>query len=138
MTMRLKKGKYWVGDPCYVYPDKEWRAFCGTLLNGKFEEHVAVYGTKQFFVTSTAHGDGCYALLRDGKMVPGELGVDTGLLSIIPQALVRLWDTKKEANRLGIWVTIDSDCEVTVPRLGVFTFGPYSVNTTGDDDDQEG
>ena len=131
--MKLPKGKYWVGDPCYVYPKQEWSAFCDTLFNGKIEEHVAVYGPRQFFVTSTAYGDGCYALLRDGKKVPGELGVDAGLLSIIPRALIRVWKTEGDADRLGIWVTVDKDCDVTVPQSGVFEFGPYSVNTRDDE-----
>jgi hypothetical protein len=135
--MKLKKGTYWIGDPCYVYPHDEWQEFCGTLFCGKIDEHIAAYGKRQFFVTSTAYGDGCYALKRDGKKVSGELGVDAGLLSIIPKALVRLWHPKdNEADRLGIWVTLDKDEEVTVPESGIFVFGPYSVNTKDDEGEE--
>ena len=157
--MKLNNGnKYWVGDPCYVYPKKEWSKFCNTIPydnHGNFDNFfTTTYNDIPFFVTSTAYGDGCYKLTKNGSPVVGELGVDAGLLSIIPEELIQLWGKEEEAGNLGIWVTIDDedcevtvvergwvtideDCEVTVVERGVFSFGSYEVDTKGYQNDED-
>lgn len=137
----LPAGKYWVCDPCYAYPDDEWQDFCD-ILQSKGEGWHA-YGRHEFFVWGTAFGDGLYEL--NGPRTLDHLGVDAGLLSIIPEALVKKWGSVKEMKRLvgmNLVALIELKEEATVEESGGnVKFGGYEVITDGsdcpDDEDDE-
>lgn len=141
--LKLPPGRYWVGDPCYVYPDAEWSQFCG-VLNGAREDSdptfgiVFEYGGTPFFVSQTAYGDGCYELFFDGMHKLGECGVDAGLLSVIPEQLVKLWEPKENSreNYGGVWVSIQEECKAS-SNGGDVKFGKHYIQTTDDDSGDE-
>ena len=136
-TNKLKPGKYWIGDPCYVYPDGKWSAFCNELFLDK-DDMKFIQG---FHCFGTAYGDGVYNLYQKdkiiGKNIMGELGVDAGLLSIIPMKLVKSWGGATKANHLGVVVEIKEEAEVVMSGKGNVEFGEYEIFTDGSDIEDE-
>ena len=81
----------WFGDPCYVVPDELWGPFCDLWTNGKHQVKVNYKNLScDSFVWSTAWGDGEYELKKDGDVI-ASLGVDAGMLSMIPMRLIQQW-----------------------------------------------
>lgn len=133
-------GKYWIGDPCYVYGD-DWLGFCdcfdGIGRDGGYLQYVKT----PFFVCGTADGDGEYDVKQHGSKV-GTCGVDAGLLSVIPMALVKKWlavkkydGTFKKETYGGTIIQADSCFEIEASG-GDFNFGPFSVNTSGEGEEE--
>jgi hypothetical protein len=145
----LATGKFWIGDICYVYPNKEWSGkhgyFCDTLKevgcysynepkyidsnNGLF----FTYKDTPFFVCVTRHGDGVYNLKHHNKIV-GKLRVDAGLLSVVPEELIALWNSVANYDGVwssmgGVWLDIPKDFKV-VASNGDFKFAGYSIKTS--------
>ena len=81
----------WFGDPCYVVPNDLWDSFCRLWTDSK---HQVKVNYKNFpcdsFVWDTAWGDGEYELKKDGDVI-ASLGVDAGMLSMIPMRLIDKW-----------------------------------------------
>lgn len=125
--MELKKGKYLVVDPCYIYPDDDWSDFGDIYFKTGDGEIETKYGN--FFVCGTAYGDGSYQLKRGGAVI-GTMGVDAGLLSVIPLEILKKWGCTD--SRLGCLIDVE-DCEISY-NGGDFEFGGFSVNTSGSDD----
>jgi hypothetical protein len=131
----LKAGRYWVTDPCYAYPKKEWGDFCNHLHDSP---GVFAHGRRNFFVWSTAYGDGLYEL---NGPTTGTCGVDAGLLSLIPDALVKTWKAGKEMKRLEkmklvVQVEIKDDFSI-MESGGNIEFCGYSLKTDGSDLDED-
>lgn len=88
----------WFGDPCYVVPDELWDSFCGL-----YSKHQVKVNYKNLpcdsFVWSTAWGDGEYELKKDGEVI-ASLGVDAGMLSMIPMRLINKWRSES-GEKLG-------------------------------------
>ena len=81
----------WFGDPCYVVPDEIWGPFCDLWTNDKHQVKVNYKNLPcDSFVWSTAWGDGEYGLKKDGDVI-ASLGVDAGMLSMIPMRLINKW-----------------------------------------------
>jgi hypothetical protein len=79
----------WFGDPCYVVPRELWDPFCG--LDSKHQYKVNYKNLPcDFFVWSTAYGDGEFDLKMNGEVI-ASLGVDAGMLSMIPMRLIKQW-----------------------------------------------
>ena len=88
----------WFGDPCYVVPDDLWGHFC--VLDSKHQYKVIDKGLPcPFYVWMTAWGDGEYDLKINGKVV-ASLGVDAGMLSMIPMRIIKKW-RKESGENLG-------------------------------------
>lgn len=89
----------WFGDPCYVVPDDLWDSFCSLD-----SEHQVKVNYKNlpcyFFVWSTAWGDGEYELKMNGEVI-ASLGVDTGMLSMIPMRLIKQWRNESKDSIVG-------------------------------------
>jgi hypothetical protein len=145
----LPKGRYYVGEPCYVVPDNLWSQVCDLFIYDKIERKAGDFQTSYpapdsrdgqiikykdipFFVCGTAYGDGCYPVKQNGKTL-AHLGVDAGLLSIIPSELVKQWGKQADAERLGFSVNISHDFSIKAEG-GNFKFAGYSVET-GDEND---
>lgn len=76
MKYKLPAGTYYIGDPCYVIPDKEWQEVC--LKNTGYVQFA--HNGEQMFMASTAHGDGEY---EDNK---GNIyRVNSGTLGAVPE-----------------------------------------------------
>lgn len=102
-TVTLKEGKYWVGDPCYIFNDNAWTELCNQMFDSKKHEdfddrnHVRVVEVENenekftCYLFGTAHGDGSYPFRFNGKH-KDTLGVDAGMLSVIPKKLTSIED----------------------------------------------
>lgn len=115
----LKKGKYWVGDPCYIFSDDAWTELCNQMFgnrnNTEFDDsnHVRVvevkFENKNFtcYLFGTAYGDGSYPFKFNGKF-KDTLGVDAGMLSVIPIELTNIknWGESKNS---GTIITLNKD-----------------------------
>lgn len=114
----LNKGRYLVIDPCYVLgqsgfitgeADDVWNRFCDEILpideRNNWVIQITV-GNKTYDVVcfSTAYGDGCYPVFDSGVEL-GHCGVDAGLLSFIPDKLIKEIGGD---NYLGVWINIPS------------------------------
>jgi len=69
----LPAGRYYIGDPCYVFGDN-WGRFLDTFDAGKTE-----FDGLKFAACHTAYGDGKF----------GGFPVDAGMLAMIPEAMVQ-------------------------------------------------
>lgn len=80
--MKLKAGKYWVGDLCYLIEDqKDWDQVVKFMFGGGDSPKYGVFKLKgaEGAIFGTAYGDGCY---RDQN--GNEYGVDSGTLGLFP------------------------------------------------------
>lgn len=148
MKCKLKEGKYWLGDVCYVYPTTEWQDFCNNLFQreggSKCVDGIEMdYKSIPFIVIGTAYGDGIYSLTQKGVEI-ASLGVDAGLLSVIPLSLVESWkDSKGEwgnnhTDLLELGHIIELTTEVSfVAHGGNFCFGDFEVITADIEEDEE-
>lgn len=137
--VKLIPGRYLVIDPSYAINDSDmWSMVCEALPSG-IDPYCMKYANQKFFVQSTAHGDGTYRLTRDGKNI-GLCNADASLLSIIPESLVKHWKSEENYSGVwpdigGVWVNITEDTEVEPYGTGNFKFGPFDMNTQGEDED---
>lgn len=130
-------GKYWFGDPCYIFPDKEWQQLCKLMypnhnkpdFNDRDQIRVVNVNGVHCYLFGTAHGDGSYDLMKSDKEI-GLLGVDAGMLSMIPIELVNAkgWG---ETKHCGTVVTLKSGMNRISVNGGDFVFGEYTINTSG-------
>jgi hypothetical protein len=114
--LKLPPGKYYIGDPCYVFNDDTWQR----LLDGApFEGAIVEFDGRQLWGQSTAHGDGVY-LDQDGN----EFGVDSGVLAAIPIELVDNPAGEEEG------VIIDAPNGLVVEHdAGTFWLGEHCITT---------
>lgn len=141
-------GRYWVGDLCYVYPDEEWGQFCDADF-GKTEHCIdkdgaigRYHGGYFFFVAGTAYGDGIYPLRKNGQVL-SNMGVDAGLLALVPMELVSIWGTTSQAYDLGVVINCEKPFTVSMLpstnkyRSGNWAFLDYEVITDWSDEEDE-
>jgi len=133
----LAAGKYWVGDPCYVFPNDNWSDFCNVMMGG--HGNVYVENGIKFFVAGTAHGDGEYELRLNGDTI-GQCPVDAGMLSVVPAALLKRWKSEKNRTVLkdfgGVWIELTALAGISQSG-GDISFGNYTLNTSGNDEEDE-
>ena len=118
-----KEWNYYVGDPCYVIDDNQWSEFCNLLWKAESsgsgdvewpvepENHGPngeVYGdgTETVEVWDSPFGDGCWGFANTvnymrGWVAGNEMGVDAGLLAIVPRECVHK-DNMERIEHLGI------------------------------------
>ena len=126
-TAQKFEGLFWVGDPCYVFPDERWNEFCELLFKTEGPTFMEEDG-ETFFVDTTAYGDGRYPI-ENNLIRIGSCGVDAGLLSLIPVSLIKKWGDMNEAARLGVFTNVSG-----VPAgdgSGDWTCGALKVCTGG-------
>lgn len=133
-------GKFWIGDPCYIFPDTEWQELCNLMFPNDSNEadfndsetvRVVEIEGETCYLFGTAYGDGVYPLVVDGKMVD-ELGVDAGMLSVIPMNLVRKrsngWSKSKQFGVNNFTIDV-KDAKISV-KNGDFTLGDIKIYTS--------
>lgn len=130
MTNTFKKGRYYIGDPCYLF-DKKWSDVSSQLSDG---DAIKLYG-KVVCSGSTSYGDGRYTDNTGRKY-----GVDSGLIGILPISLIKIENRTsiKEINKSPIMhiVTFKEDFQVECYD-GVFTFGDIVINTRDDEEEDD-
>ena len=88
--MRMKTGKYYIGDPCYVVEDQnDWIKLLEDT--NYFKNKNQSYKGQPIYCGGTAYGDGCYESNK-GKCY----GVDAGLLGIMPVEVIDIPETEAE------------------------------------------
>lgn len=124
-SKQFKKGKYYIGDPCYVI--KEYDEWNNLLKETNFfdEEKEHSYRGLPMLASRTAYGDGCY---EDNK--GREYSVDAGLLGIIPLAAIDKNVLTSEENIIDF----KKDFIVTIDD-GIFEFDNIVIDTREHDDD---
>lgn len=137
------QGKFWVGDPCYIFADNAWQKLCELMypnhnepdFNDRDSVRVVEVDGVKCYLFGTAHGDGTYELKRSGEVI-GELGVDAGMLSVIPMEIVKLrgWGKTKwagtEIDLLG-----NHKKQIGVDG-GDFFYDTLSINTSGEGEEE--
>lgn len=129
-------GKYYIGDPCYVFSCESWSKLCDEtdcFENGEDHPHLFSHRGHKFFGASTAHGDGTF-YDSDGY----QYGVDAGMLGIVPLALVELEGESIEdieKHKLGRIQEFKEDFEVGVNESHTFLFGDIIIDTDDDAED---
>lgn len=134
-TFILPAGKYWIGDPCYPFPNDgpksdEWeRVLEATDF---FERPHCDLGEIQVWAGSTTYGDGTY-LGTDGNSYP----VDAGMLGIMPVSTVDyLGNDKAWLSQCGKFMEFPTPFRVEFNNGG-FMFGSLFIETGNEDEDAD-
>lgn len=130
---KLKKGKYYIGDPCYIFGDS-WIDVLEKTNYFDNGEILKLYG-KKCAAGNTAYGDGTY---RDNY--GREYGVDAGLIGIMPVSLLSIdkeYTISKINKEKGMHIVeFKEDFEVSINK-GIFTFGDIIIDTANDSEDDD-
>jgi len=116
----MPKGKYFIGDLCYVLGD-DWDEVCDTIIqnNKILEGEFTLKDGRKFATYSTNYGDGEYE-----SNIKTSHSVDSGSIGCI---LVS--DIKEEIREfLGAIVEFDNDFQ-TSSNNGIIQFGHVKIDT---------
>lgn len=125
-SKKFKKGKYYIGDLCYVVEKHDdWMELLEKT--NYFRNENQEYKGCPILAGSTAYGDGIYA---DNK--GRTYCVDAGIIGIMPIECI----DKKHDNieNLGNIVDFEEDFDVLIED-GIFRFGDISINTVWDEEE---
>ena len=114
----VKKGTYYLGDPCYCFQDGNHERWMDILKSSEHLEQPYAKGGKVVVAFGTAHGDGEYHD-QYGNHYP----VDAGIIGLVSKSLAT---TDPEGAALK--VKFDSPVECWEDG-GILHFGPYTINT---------
>lgn len=121
---RLPPGRYFIGDPCYVFDDDKdtWDKL---LDAGLSDGGVVEFNGHKVYAHHTAYGDGTY---KDQN--GNEFGVDTGMLGAVPIELIEYPAGEED----GTMVDAPNGLLVDYEN-GTFYFGNIVIKTDEDDED---
>ena len=117
----VEKGKYYLGDPCYVFNDTDW----DTLLDScnVFENPIGIVRGYEILAFGTKYGDGEY-IDNYGTLYP----VDAGLIGLVPFDLIKKNYSEEKLESFGN--VVEFKWKVICTSIdGVLTFGRYKINT---------
>lgn len=132
--MKLKKGTYYIGDPCYIF-DKSWDRLLDE--HDYFTDDNQIYNVDGHLccIGGTAYGDGVYYDTFNRKYY-----VDAGMLGILPIGCLNI-DNKKTVDSINksehmhiVEFVSDFECDIS---NGIFTFDNIVINTQIEDDDDD-
>lgn len=128
--IQFKKGKYYIGDPCYVF-EKSWS---DVLHKTDYFRENKLFG-KTICGGGTVHGDGIY---QDGEA--RDYGVDAGLIAILPISLLKIdnKETVESVNKSDLMhiIHFKEDFEAWCEN-GKFQFGHIEIDTDPEDEEDE-
>lgn len=130
----MPAGRYYVGDPCYLF-NQSWHKILEE--NEYFEKEEQKINGLKVACGGTAYGDGTYS---DNK--GRQYGVDAGLIGILPVELIALdgkltEDEINTSNNMHIIEMNDTtEFEVEISD-GVFQFGDIIINTKDEEDPED-
>jgi hypothetical protein len=133
--MKLKAGKYWIGDPCYVLQGEgfkfDWQEFCRYCFDrddtGRKNEGVVDHQNIKFAYHGTASGDGEY-----NDQFGNRYGVDSGMIGCVPYDIISYFLTDKKLNKLGHIHEFREDFGSKYVD-GVICFGDITISTNYED-----
>lgn len=126
-------GKYYIGDPCYlISKDEDWKKvgedtgwFGFDSVAPGYDDGIFQWNGRTCFASGTAYGDGLYYVTPHEEYGDYEIGVDAGLIGIIPYKNDKL---DNFAPVLSMIVDFEKDFEVW-EKDGIFHFGKIKINT---------
>lgn len=137
----MNKGEeYWFGDPCYLLDSSDgkqsvWDSFV-SLIDGLKVGTAVLNGHKVLFM-DTALGDGEYfvtvvsVFISPGIQSNKKVGVDSGLLAVIPMSLVRELGESAVSNLdSGYVFGLARDAYVVADLASSSWFGAIACETT--------
>lgn len=132
-VVRVKAGKYFVGDPCYLFPHHPtWMELLESC--DYFNQPEGTVHGETVVASRTQYGDGRYE-----SSIGVSFGVDAGLIGIVPEALglkclkeggiekpygVELVEFKEDFD----FKTVDSEGTIRIGHITIFT---------GDEEEEE-
>ena len=78
----LPAGRYYTGDPCYVFSDEDWDELL-KQTNCLAHEGIVEFKGRKMAIFSTAYGDGEFTDIHGNVY-----GVDSGLLAAVPMEII--------------------------------------------------
>ncbi len=118
-VVTIAPGTYVLGDPCYSFSHDTvtWSEFCKEN-NYKEKINIHSYDGKEALWCDTAYGDGTYrAMLNNvAKKSSVKLGVDAGVLGLVPINHVEYGSSYSQYNKLGVVIKLEKECFVTNVR----------------------
>ena len=131
----LPPGRYCIGDPCYVIPEKDWEPLLNQT-NFFVPEGLVEFKGHKMAVYSTAWGDGCYYGFSCSDESDHMFGVDAGLLGAVPEALID--EEAKECIRKKeehLWVVVEEESGLICCRegRGLIHLGPLTIDTNDEE-----
>lgn len=131
MTITLKPGTYYVGDPCYVLHDR-WNEFCEKSFaqpDGIDHGDITLDDGTRVVYFSTKYGDGRYAD-QYGHKYP----VDSGLIGIVLKSDIA--ENELEECKSGVvWGFAEHvECD---ENDGVIRFSDIFIDTGDIDEDED-
>lgn len=127
----LPAGEYWIGDPCYAFPNSgpKEHLWCQVLGDSHDLDDPYITDEIKIWAGGTAYGDGEYES-DTNDIFP----VDAGLIGIMTRETVDfLSNDITELTRLGKFVTFNEDFNICI-NYGTFQFGDMVIETGVDID----
>lgn len=124
----MKKGKYYIGDPCYVFKNSWSNVLKETNY---FEDGVTKIQGKKVVGGNTYFGDGTY---KDNK--GRKYWVDSGLIAILPISLLEINIAEIEKKE-GMHIVNFKESFTAEYKNGIFKFGDITINTKDEDEDED-
>lgn len=137
MSERMEEGKYYVGDLCYVFNDKQWQEVCkltfpypksGPNRNKQVDGKFTLKDGTVFCIFGTAYGDGVYTDNKDN-----EYYVDSGTLGCVRTTFLDKTLLRKSPEKGSHLHDADFSFECE-ERDGVIRFGSVVIDTSGEGD----
>ncbi len=133
--LAIPHGSYWICDPSYAWPDNVGEKFMRPLweqMKNGLPKMIQVDGVP-VFMWFAADGDGLYPVFDDGDDAKGTIGVDSGVVALIPRKLIIKWKTERklkdmQKDGLAVMVKLEGDEDISYDDGDVF-FGEYQVAT---------
>lgn len=131
--LKLPAGKYYIGDPCYVFADATWDRLLIEHEDDLNTGEIVTFENHQLWAHRTAHGDGTYKDQNEN-----EFGVDGGQLGAVPIELI----DDPSGEEYGTIIDAPHGLQVEFSN-GTFWIGPIVIITDDatedfDDDNIDG
>lgn len=129
--MKLKRGTYYIGDPCYIF-DESWNRLLDE--HDYFIDDDRIYNVDGHLccMGNTAYGDGTYYDTFNRQYC-----VDSGMLGILPIECLNI-DNKKTVDYINksdymhiVEFVSDFECDIID---GIFVFDNIVINTNIEDE----
>lgn len=119
MSFRLPPGKYYIGDPCYVFQNDTWDQLIQEHGDHLQHGEIVEFRDAQLWAHCTAHGDGAYM-----DQMNTEYSVDSSMIGVVPLGLIDDPSGEDDA------VVMDFPKGLTVEYSnGTFFIGPICIRT---------
>ena len=135
----MPKGKYYIGDLCYVMADDEWLDICDITIQGTrvLEGEFQLKDGRRFAMYSTAYGDGVYY-----DEYGHSYSVDSGSIGCILLDDIKYVDNFDQFLDVGAILEFDEDFVTVGGRgesdwEGMIQFGHVVIETTPSYEEEE-